>query len=140
MNNPLFEKARSIVGYFKSGSSFVCDPPVQDTDEDYVIFTFNLANLRLELESLGYTYSNKDIEKYKLGKTDPFAMYNSFDSYRHPDNRHNLICVSNELDFTRWKVATLLAKQLNVLDKHNRISLFRAIRSGGTLYEGPKHE
>lgn len=132
----LFERSLAVVGWFASGSRAICDPAPLDTDEDFVIFTMNPKGLRIQLEALGYTYSNKDVEKYKLSKTDPFAMYNQFDAYRHPENDHNLIVLSKEQDYTRWKVATLVAKELNLTDKKERIMLFRAIRSGGTLFQG----
>ena len=132
----LFERALSVIGWFASGSRVICDPAPTDTDEDYVLFTLDPKALRIQLEALGYTYSNKDVEKYKLGKTDPFYMYNQFDAYRHPDNDHNLIVLNKEPDYTRWKVATLVAKELNLTDKKDRIMLFRAIRSGGTLFQG----
>lgn len=132
----LFEKAINVTGWFATGSRVICSPAPLTTDEDFVLFTSNLKTLRLQLEALGYTYSNKDVEKYKLDKTDPFYMYNQFDAYRHPDNDHNLIVLSREQDYLRWKVATLVAKELNLTDKKDRIMLFRAIRSGGTLFQG----
>ena len=133
----LFERATDVIGWFASGSRVICDPAPEGTDQDFVLFTPNLKTLRPQLESLGYVYSNKDVEKYKKGATDEFAMYNSFDAYRHPDNDHNLIVVSNVYDFKKWKVATMVAKELNVLDKAQRIMLFRAIRSGGTIFQRP---
>jgi len=131
----LFERAVSVLGWQATGSGYICNPPVLDTDQDFVLYSVDLRTARKELEALGYTYSVKDVEKYKLGKTDPFQMYNSFDAYRHPENNHNLIVVNKATDFTRWKVATLVAKELNITDKALRIMLFRAIRSGGTLYQ-----
>lgn len=134
----LFEKATEVIGWFATGSRVVCDPAPQDTDEDFVLFTSNLKGARAQLEKLGYTYSSKDVEKYKDGNTDAFAMYNKFDAFRHPDNAHNLIVVSNALDFKKWKVATLVAATLNITDKAKRVTLFRAIRSGGTYFEAPE--
>lgn len=127
----LFEKAISVIGWFESGSRVICDPPPTDTDHDFVIYTDSKSESRRELEALGYTRSNKD---YKASKTDPFAMYNSFDSYRHTDNDHNLIVVFGTGDFKRWKVATQLATLLNVTDKDKRVALFRAVRSAGTMF------
>ena len=134
----LFEKAVDIIGFIRSGSSYICDPPVEDTDEDFVLYANNRDKVKKQLESLGYTFSDKDVEKYKAGTPDPFAMHNNFDAYRHPDNKHNLIVVSNAADFLKWKVATLVAKELNLKDKNHRIILFRAIRSGGTHFESIK--
>lgn len=134
----LFEKAIHLIGWTPTGSSFICDPPVLDTDEDFVLYTATPKVFREELEALGYVYSNKDIEKYKAGKTDPFALYNSFDAYRHPNNKDNLIVVKSADDFLKWKVATLLAKELNLTNKDHRIMLFRVVRSGGKCFELPE--
>lgn len=131
----LFLKASGVIGWLETGSRVICNPPVLDTDHDFIIYTDNLRNLRKELEYLGYVYSNKDLEKYKLGKTDPFQMYNSFDAYRHPTTEDNLIVVGNAVDFKRWRVATQIATELNLRDKANRVMLFRAIRSGGVLFQ-----
>lgn len=130
----LFERSMSVVGWFATGSRVICKPAVEGTDEDFVIFTDNLHLLRRELEALGYKLSAHDKEKYKLAKNDPFQQYNTFDAYRHPDNDDNLIVTNIASDFTRWKVATLVATELNVVDKQQRIMLFRAIRSGGLLF------
>lgn len=135
MTTVLFNDCINMSGFFASGSRVICSPPPEDTDEDYVLHTPNKKALQKELEALGYVLSSKDMEKYKAGNTDPFAMYNSFDAYRHPDNKHNLIVVSNQSDFKMWKVATLLARDLNLTDKAERIALFRVIRSRGEVYQ-----
>lgn len=131
----LFEKATNVIGFIRTGSRYICDPPVENTDEDFVIFTANKKQLQIQLQGLGYVLSIKDIEKYKADETDPFAMYNIFDAYRHPSNAHNLIVVNRADDFLRWKVATMVAKELNLRDKQHRVMLFRAIRSGGTIFD-----
>lgn len=138
MTEPLFARAPDVIGYFASGSRVICSPAPQDTDEDYVIYTANPGALRVQLDRLGYTYSAKDVEKYKAGKTDPFAMYNKFDAYRHPGNDHNLIVPYTVKDFKKWKVATQVATALNLTNKADRIMLFRAIRSDGQIFEDPK--
>lgn len=131
----LFEQAADLVGWFRTGSSYICDPPVLNTDDDFVLYAVNRFVLRPQLEALGYEYSNKDVKEYKDKNKDPFAKYNVFDAYRHPGNNHNLIVVASADDFLKWKVATKVAKELNLLDKRHRIVLFRAIRSGGKHFE-----
>lgn len=131
----LFEQAGDLVGWFRTGSSYTCDPPVLDTDEDFVLYAANRFELRRQLEALGYEYSNKDVKDYKDKNKDPFAQINIFDAYRNPNNNHNLIVVATTDDFLKWKVATLVAKQLNVTKKEDRVTLFRAILSGGKYFE-----
>ena len=134
----LFEKSLEVVGWFATGSRVICDPAPQDTDEDFVLFVSNKLAAKRELEALGYTWSSKDQEKYQAGEGDPFRLFNQFDAFRHPDNAHNLIVVTNLSDFKKWKVATNVAKALNITDKAQRVMLFRAIRSGGTLFTAPE--
>jgi len=165
----LFENCLNVVGFFATGSSIICDPPVVDSDKDYVIYTNSPAKLEAELVALGYTktsdpsYGKKSNENNLAGaipatnprwpnpfnrppqlapteettpvKRDPFEEFNTFDAYRHPDNTDNLIVLSSIKDFRLWKVATLLAKDLNVTDKAKRIALFRAVRSGGEVFQ-----
>lgn len=128
-----FMHAHTVLGYQQTGSSYIVNPPVLDTDEDWVVLVHSRSNARVELAKLGYTLSSKDMEKYKAGKTDPFAMYNSFDAFRHPDTNENLIVVDHPYTFLQWKTATALAKKLNLTNKEDRIKLFRAIRSGGAV-------
>lgn len=35
-------------------------------------------------------------------------------------------------DYNKWEAAMLLAKHRNLLDKHDRIELFRSIKCGGS--------
>lgn len=129
-----FMSAHNVLGYAQTGSSYICNPPVLDTDEDWVLLVHNQAAAKQELLSLGYTFSAKDKEGYNVSATpDPFQPHNRFDAYRNPDTNENLIVVDNPYSFMQWKTATALAKRLNLTDKDDRIAMFRAVRSSGLV-------
>ena len=131
-----FQDAFYVMGYFRTGSSYICNPPVLDTDEDWVLYTSQHRALHKELEDRGYILSSKDAQGYLATSDDLdglFKPYNRFWAYRHKETNENLIVVDQYLHFLQWKVATELAKRLNVTNKEDRVALFRAIRSGGTM-------
>lgn len=134
MTGHLFEKADNLLCWFPTGSSVICSPPVLDTDRDYVLLSSTYpSKLVKELEDLGYTKTSK--EYGDKGIKDPFHMYNKIITFRLDGAKDNLIVVNSTADYVLWKVATQVATKLNLTDKNDRIMLFRAIRSGGKLYD-----
>lgn len=109
------------VGIYKTGSSVICNPPVLDTDEDYVIYTNKESQLRKWLLANGVTQSCEDKEEYDLES--------EFMSCYRKDNI-NLIVVYSKKTFDRWVYATKLAKKLNLLKKEQRITLFKFVLYG----------
>lgn len=108
-------------GIYQTGSSVICDPPVLDTDIDYIVYTNEELKLRRFLLFEGFYTSCADKNEYQLGD-EGFACYRK-------DNI-NLI-VTNDNDFyVRWVLATKTAKRLNLLKKKDRITLFQAILYG----------
>jgi len=109
------------VDIYQTGSSVICNPPVLDTDEDYVIYTNKESQLRKWLLANGVTQSCEDKEEYDLESE-------AMDCYRK-DNI-NLIVVYNKTTHSKWVVATKLARKLNLLKKEQRITLFKYILYG----------
>lgn len=128
-----FQDVPSVLGYFRTGSRETVDPPPLDTDEDWVLLTNAPTTTVKALRALGYTLTS--LEEYRVPTGDPFAPYNHFQAFRRVGSAENLILVTDNSTFTRWKVATRLAKRLNIKNKEDRIALFRAIRSGGLVLE-----
>lgn len=126
-----FMKALHVLGYIQTGSRVICNPPVMDTDEDWVLLGTSPKGTDAELIKLGYDKTSPD--SYKDDGSAPFASFNQFSAFRRRDSDENLIVVYNSHVFTQWKVATQLAKRFNLTDKEDRIALFRAIRSGGAI-------
>lgn len=108
-----------LLKFIPTGSSFICDPPVTDTDIDYVLFVANKAEICTHLIENGWTFCGNK-------------------AYINPDNNFlavrngnlNYILVDTEYTFDQWEAATLLAKHRNLLKKEERITLFRNIFKG----------
>lgn len=103
---------------YQTGSSVICDPPVTNTDIDFVIY-YNNHELPAWLYEKGFTCSSKDREEYELAESSSMLCLRK-------DNI-NLILVDDYIFYQRWVRATILAKQFNLIKKYDRISLFNAI-------------
>lgn len=121
-------------GIYKTGSSVICDPPVLDTDIDFIIHTTDMEGLLRFLRENNYCSSITDEGEYEL-ETE------GFECLRH--GNINLILTENRVFYSRWVRATQLAKQFNLLKKTDRISLFQeVIYSDGGLktYDSPEEK
>lgn len=108
-----------LIKYIRSGSSFICDPPVTDTDIDYVLFVTNKLEICKHLIVNGWVFCGN--EAYNNPDNDFLATRNE---------NINYILVDDEPTFDQWEAATLLAKQRNLLKKEERVALFRNIFKG----------
>ena len=121
---------------FKTGSRVICDPPPTDTDEDYILLipVADLGPLATHLVIEGYTKGGS-LESFEGS---PFLLseheYNSdgsvkteglFQSWKKGEL--NIILTANEQYFDDFVRATFLAKALNLTDKEDRVTLFRAL-------------
>ena len=93
-----------------TGSSYICNPPVIDTDIDFVIYSQDWDNLHLWCEKNAFKtnfedYVLEDFRSYKRGVI-------------------NLIVTDDVTFYKRFVKATELAKQLNLLEKDQRVALF----------------
>lgn len=101
---------------YQTGSSYICSPPVLDTDIDYVIFTINPDELFYYLEDKGFETDYKD---YQLESDGTFRSYKK--------ENLNLIITDTYEFYLSFVKATDLAKKLNLRDKQQRIDLFQYI-------------
>lgn len=109
------------VTYNMTGSAYICDPPVTNTDEDYVLLVENVVNTCDHLIRLGFTHCS-----------------------RYPNLEHkfvalrkgaiNFIITADEVYYIRYVAATDLAKRLNLTNKSDRINLFHVILDGNVVY------
>ena len=98
--------------FFKTGSRAICNPPVMDTDADFVVLDqTGILNLRNWAEATTDSEYEGGTRTFRLGEV-------------------NLIVVEWEEDFNRWKIATQIATRLNLTSKPERIALFQ-----GVLYD-----
>ena len=133
------------ISTFRTGSSFTCNPPVEDTDVDYLVLTG-----RGKLDECGcrldkYAFRNCFEDWVSKQDTDPAVLDESdyavelengvrFSAWRR--GNLNLIVTDDVTLYMRSVAATLLAKELNLMHKHDRINLFRCIKFAEE-YEGP---
>ena len=108
-------------GIYQTGSSVICNPPVTDTDIDYVIYTNKEDKLDTFLKSKGYKKSCAEEEEYDL-ENEGFSCYRL--------NNINLIITTNREWYNKWVLATKVAKNLNLKVKADRVMLFKAILYG----------
>lgn len=104
-----------------TGSAFVCDPPVTDTDIDIlVLLTPDAAadDFLGDLEKAGWVLGGSSVEALA-------EAGDEFQSYRK--GKLNLILTARPQYFARLKLATLMAKQFNLTKKRDRIALFEVV-------------
>lgn len=109
-----------------TGSRFICDPPVLDSDNDWVILVEDLEYAkykaaRLDWYSAGSGYYREGSDHEELG---PFV------SMRHSEGNSNYIFTDDAEFYDRYVAATLLAKKHNLLNKVDRIQLFHTVLYG----------
>ena len=107
--------------YHETGSRYVCDPPVTDTDHDWIVLDGDgsvedwLARQQNVVFD-GLDYDDEEFNSFKLGEV-------------------NLIVMSCEDAFDRFVLATKISKLLNVQEKPKRVALFEANRHGEWVYD-----
>lgn len=134
-----------VISVHRTGSSFTCDPPVLDTDDDYLVLIepgrLEEAGCRLDK----YAFTNCFDDWVDKEDTDDATLSESgysvetaagarFSAWRR--GKVNLIVTDDIPFYLRSVGATLLAKELNLQHKHQRIDLFRCLKFGN-VYEGP---
>lgn len=110
------------------GSRVTCDPPPMDTDRDFLIFVkqIDFNNLVFQLFKDDFEIGGSRV--YRRGLTeDDFA----FQSYTKGDI--NLIVTASPKFFDKFIKATNIARDLNLLNKQDRIDLFQEV-----LYDVPR--
>ena len=99
----------------RTGSSFICDPPVLDTDIDIVLWYQDVAFPQIAAEN-----------HWEVGEDYGLGML----TFRK--DQYNIIALTEQKDFYKWIGATYVAKGLNLMDKGDRIAMFDAL-----IYDAP---
>ena len=107
-----------ILAAHKTGSSYICNPPVTNTDIDWIILVSGYYDYVTALQEEGWVTSEND--KYDR---------DFFTSFRK--GAVNYIITEEDNFFYNFVCATEGAKSLNLLNKEDRIKLF-----DGILYRG----
>lgn len=103
--------------YRPTGSNYICNPPVTDTDIDYICFhpQISLTTFLRKLEEEG-------------PRTTTDCNYNDLMDLNSPPYKKgniNLIITHKRDFYENFVKATEEAKKLNLLDKADRIALFK---------------
>lgn len=107
------------------GSRVTCNPPPVGTDIDVLVSVANeeaLRTINLALEQCGYYYDSGD--GYEAGQS------NVFFSFKHKTAQwpnFNFLLSTNFNWCARHNRATALCRHLNLLNKPDRIAVFRTI-------------
>jgi hypothetical protein len=100
------------------GSRVTCDPPPTDTDDDWLILgsPSGFRGLQRHLESCAFSRGGSDIDHQPAS---------GFLSYKYGEV--NVILTDDRNFFEKFMAASSVAKRFNLLDKSDRIALFRAV-------------
>ena len=123
-----------LLGIYHTGSSYICNPPVLDTDKDYLILVedFNKAY---------YFLQDHWIDCMPSGSNDFAEAYRDEKQYGTTWNafRSGEINIMVSAD-TEWFLASIMATErcriMNILDKKQRIRIFRYYKYGEPLLAG----
>lgn len=109
-----FIPEEGLLLYQRTGSNYICDPPVITTDFDVLILVKDREEYRAILFEKGWIGCSgyEDKEEYFFS-----AKYNNC----------NLIVTDNRQWYMKFAAATELAKAMNVQDKDLRIELFSMV-------------
>lgn len=112
-------KMEYIVRVEPTGSFYICEPPVTDTDEDYVMLTNSMNNLLFDLRVDGWVVCEHDAEYPTENREIEFCTARK--------DKLNLIIFDDDEGFWAFSTATTFAKMMNLTSKVDRIALFQAV-------------
>lgn len=99
---------------FQTGSSYICNPPVTDTDIDVMFLVYDLEETEIDLIRDGWKRCG--IADYAVGNWAAYRKENL-----------NALVTSNRDHYDKFEAATELAKKRNLLKKEDRVKLFATI-------------
>ena len=114
-----------VITQSRTGSSYTCDPPVDNTDVDYLVLVQDLWHAIEVLGDTGWTLCQGEDGAYEDDDT------YSLDWYAVRRLNLNLILTADPSWYQRAVRATGECRLHNILDKVDRIIVFRWVRDGG---------
>lgn len=117
------------LGWWPTGSRYICSPAPTDTDKDTVIYVERRVDAIVKLYEQGWNFNGEDYGVPDKKEEEWFSVKKTINGILE-----NYIVTQNKERFYRWVTATELAKKLNLLKKEDRISLFNVIVDGEKLY------
>lgn len=119
--------------YHRTGSQEICNPAPQGRDEDWLIYIHENADPERQQRRIqaavrilfDFGFDQEGGEHYQIG------VDTHFHSFRK--GKLNILLTANEQFCQRHQRATAFCKKLNVMDKEDRIALFRCFLYEETL-------
>lgn len=104
-----------------TGSHYICNPPVETTDIDYIIYCKpeDWNSVITKTRSLGFTAQASYFSEYSESAKTQFISFKK--------DKLNYIITPHDEYFDKFVNATELAKRLNLLEKEARIELFHFV-------------
>lgn len=103
----------------QTGSRYICDPPVLDTDDDWLVYS---------KDRFGDVESLLAAENFSTQSQDYGGPRSRFTSWRKGDL--NLIVTGDSEFAKKHRLATEICKHMNLLDKEDRIAIFQRVLYG----------
>ena len=117
-----------VLSSHDTGSRVICDPPVMNTDHDILILVDNLCLAMAHYEAHGWTNCLHTGNPYvEEGNGEMWCAFRK--------GIENHIITADVPLYLRSVGATLIAKELNLQSKDDRIALFRCLKFG-EAYKG----
>jgi hypothetical protein len=109
------------------GSSITCNPPVTDTDIDFLVFVKEeqLTEAHNFLLEHKWTSSYSNYVSQDPTQTKPFRSFRK--------GKVNYILTWSDDYWNKFMIATKMAKQFNLLHKQDRITLFEYVLYGNVV-------
>lgn len=117
------------------GSRVTCEPPPTDTDADYLLLLPPGSEVQARVSN--YLNGQEFVMDGVTGCLEYEGPSNSpFVSWKRSRDTVNLIVTSDEEFARRHKAATHVCRQLNLLNKLDRIMVFQAVLYGNQVNAG----
>jgi hypothetical protein len=119
---PIIAVLPHVMALTPCGSRVTCSPPPLDTDADFLLVTRweKRGEVENSLRVLGF-----EVEGNEMGYPDDDS---DFKSYRRG---HLNIIITEDIDFaTKHHIATKICKDLNLMKKRQRVSVFQSCLYG----------
>ena len=122
-----------ILRIYPTGSNYICNPPVEDTDKDYLVLCENLDDTICAIMRDGWQSCVSD-----NGEADFYTEEQEYGvkwtAYRK--GVFNLMLTMDSNWYHASVIATEYCKAFNIQDKERRIRIFRFLKYKEPLQEG----
>ncbi len=117
------------VSMLPTGSMVICNPPVTNTDEDYVILVSSFVAKQDLIDTLVADGFQLDGSYNALGE---LSSRGGWASFKNPDKVNYIVTYDVEF-YNRFVLATEIATEMNLTSKEDRKKLFMFIKHKAEL-------